>query len=96
MSIAINNYLANSRESVNFEPIKQYGIPVALLQMPPPAPFNINYLSSPTPLTDKNYLQQNAGGENTNMDYFKDSTFDKMFNLVNLNKPKNKTRKGGQ
>jgi len=96
MSIAINNYLANSTESVNFEPIKQYGIPVALLLMPPPAPFHINYLSSPISRSEKKYLQQNAGGENTNLDYFKDSTFDKMFNLVNLNKPKNKTRKRGQ
>ena len=83
MSIAINNYLAKSIDGVNFEPIKQYGIPVALLLMPPPAPIGINIIQNKKTIT---------GGVN-NDSYMENTDFDKLFDSVVLKKPTQKTRK---
>ena len=44
MIFSIDNYLVNSlkKNDVNFEPIKQYGVPVAILYMPPPMPISVD------------------------------------------------------
>jgi hypothetical protein len=51
MNFSINNYLLNSKinpnkNDINFEPIKQYGVPMGILYMPPPMP---NYISVHSP-----------------------------------------------
>jgi hypothetical protein len=81
MSIAINNYLATSiGNEGNFESIKKYGIPVALLLMPPPLPLHINSVGG-----------GNFKTENTGDGYLEDSKFEKMFNSVKMNLPSQAT-----
>jgi hypothetical protein len=101
MIFSINNYLVNSlkKNDVNFEPIKQYGVPVAILYMPPPIPIGVDMkflaetgskIKNKKSATDSDERELKGGGDNEYMD---ENKFNYMFDKISIKRSSNKTRK---